>query len=73
MKKSILLLFLLVSSFVFSQNVFWYNVLLEVDSKDVSTVAGLVDDFYSNHPKPTNVNVAFSSIAFYIIVHFRNI
>ena len=63
MKKSILLLFLLVSSFVFSQNVFWYNVLLEVDSKDVSTVAGLVDDFYSNHPKPTNVNVAFSSIA----------
>ncbi|MDA9602597.1 hypothetical protein N9S18_01935 [Flavobacteriaceae bacterium] len=62
MKKSILLLSLLVSSFVFSQNVFWYNVLLEVDSKNASTVAGLVDGFYSNHPKPSNVNVAFSSI-----------
>tara|TARA_B110001452_G_C15077278_1_gene375945 strand:- start:100 stop:708 length:609 start_codon:yes stop_codon:yes gene_type:complete len=37
--------------------------MLEVDSKNVSTVAGLVDDFYSNHPKPSNVNVAFSSVA----------
>ena len=36
--------------------------MLEVDSKDASTVAGLVDDFYSNHPKPSNVKVAFSSI-----------
>ena len=62
MKKNILLLSLLVSSFVFSQNLYWYNVHLEVDSKDASTVAGLVDDFYSNHPKPANVKVAFSSI-----------
>ena len=62
MKKIILLLSLLVSSFVFSQNIFWYNVLLEVDSKDASTVAGLVDDFYSNRAKPSNVNVALYSI-----------
>lgn len=62
MKKSILLLFLLVSSFVFSQNIFWYDVLLEVDSKNASTVADLVDGFYSNHSKPSNVSVAFSSI-----------
>lgn len=62
MKKPILLLCLLVSSFVFSQNFFWYDVLLEVDGKNASTVAGLVDGFYSNHPKPANVNVAFSSI-----------
>ena len=62
MKKSIILLSLLVSSFVSSQNVFWYNVLLEVDSKNASTVAGLVDGFYSTHPKATNVKVEFSSI-----------
>ena len=62
MKKSILLLSLLVSSFVFSQNVFWYDVLLELDSKNASTVAGLVDGFYSNHTKSSNVNVEFSSI-----------
>ena len=62
MKKSILLLSLLVSSFVFSQNIFWYDVLLEVDSKNASTVAGLVDGFYSNHKKASNVNVSFSSI-----------
>ena len=62
MKKSILLLSLLVSSFVFSQNVFWYDVLLEVDSKNALTVAGLVDGFYSNHTKASNVNVEFSSI-----------
>tara|TARA_Y100000385_G_scaffold255338_1_gene280868 strand:+ start:152 stop:346 length:195 start_codon:yes stop_codon:yes gene_type:complete len=36
--------------------------MLEVDSKDPLTVAGLVDNFYSNHPKPSNVKVAFSSI-----------
>tara|TARA_B110001450_G_scaffold53379_1_gene49956 strand:- start:136 stop:744 length:609 start_codon:yes stop_codon:yes gene_type:complete len=36
--------------------------MLEVDSKDVSTVAGLVDGFYSSHPKPSNVKVEFSSI-----------
>jgi hypothetical protein len=62
MKKSILFLSLLVSSFVFSQNIFWYDVLLEVDSKNASTVAGLVDEYYSNHPKPSNVTVEFSSI-----------
>tara|TARA_B110000902_G_scaffold163209_1_gene186722 strand:- start:153 stop:761 length:609 start_codon:yes stop_codon:yes gene_type:complete len=36
--------------------------MLEVDSKDVSTVAGLVDGFYSSHPKPSNIKVEFSSI-----------
>lgn len=62
MKKSILLFFLLVSSLGFSQNVFWYDVLLEVDSKNASAVADLVDGFYSNHTKASNVKVSFSSI-----------
>ena len=63
MKKVFTVFSFLICSLVFSQNLYWYDVMLEVDSKDVSTVAGLVDNFYSNHPKPTNVNVAFSSIA----------
>ena len=63
MKKVFTVFSFLICSLVFSQNLFWYDVMLEVDSKDVSTVAGLVDNFYSNHPKPSNVNVAFSSIA----------
>ena len=62
MQKRILLLSLLVSSFVSSQNVFWYDVLLEVDSKNASTVEDLVDGFYSNHTKASNVNVQFSNI-----------
>ena len=63
MKKIFTVLSILICSIVFSQNLYWYNVMLEVDSKGVSTVAGLVDDFYSNHPKPSNVKVAFSSIS----------
>ena len=62
MKKIFILLSFLICSLAYSQNVFWYNVMLEVDSRDASSVAGLIDDFYSNHPKPSNVNVEFSSI-----------
>jgi len=62
MKKIFTSLSILICSLVFSQNLFWYDVMLEVDSKDASTVASLVDDFYSNHPKPPDVKVAFSSI-----------
>ena len=62
MKKIFILLSFLICSLAYSQNVFWYNVMLEVDSSDASSVAGLIDDFYSNHPKPSNVNVEFSSI-----------
>ena len=63
MKKVFTVFSFLICSLVFSQNLYWYDVMLEVNSKNVSTVAGLVDDFYSNHPKPSNVNVAFSSVA----------
>jgi hypothetical protein len=62
MKKVFTVFSFIVCSLVFSQNLYWYDVMLEVDSKDASTVAGLVDDFYSNHHKPSNVKVAFSSI-----------
>ena len=62
MKNVFILFSILISSLTFSQNVFWYDVMLEVDGKNASTVASLVDDFYSNHKKSSNVTVEFSSI-----------
>ena len=62
MKKIFTIFTLMIFSLVHSQNVFWYNVFLEVDPNHTSSVVGLVDDFYSNHPKPSNISVEFSSI-----------
>ena len=61
MKKIILIFSLFIYYISFSQQVFWYDVYLEVDS-NASAVADLVDDFYSNYPKPSDVKVAFSSL-----------
>ena len=44
MKNVFILFSILISSLTFSQNVFWYDVMLEVDGKNASTVASLVDD-----------------------------
>ncbi len=62
MKNVFILFSILISSLTFSQNVFWYDVMLEVDGENASTVASLVDDFYSNHKKSSDVTVEFSSI-----------
>ena len=62
MKNVFILFSILFSSLTFSQNVFWYDVMLEVEGKNASTVASLVDDFYSNHEKSSDVTVDFSSI-----------
>ena len=62
MKNVFILFCILFSSLTFSQNVFWYDVMLEVEGKNASTVAGLVDGFYSNHEKSSDVTVNFSSI-----------
>ena len=62
MKKTLLLFSLFVSSFMFSQNVFWYDVLLEIDATDTESAANLIDGFYSNHTIAEDVAVAFSSI-----------
>ena len=62
MKNVFILFSILISSLTFSQNVFWYDVMLEVEGKNASTVAGLVDGFYSNHEKSSDVTVEFSSI-----------
>ena len=62
MKKTLLLFSLFVSSFMFSQNVFWYDVLLEINATDTESAANLIDGFYSNHTIAEDVSVAFSSI-----------
>ena len=62
MKNVFILFSILFSSLTFSQNVFWYDVMLEVEGKNASTVASLVDGFYSNHKKSSDVTVEFSSI-----------
>ena len=61
MKKILLIFSLFIYSISFSQQIFWYDVFLEVES-NASVVAELVDEFYSNHPKSSDVKVAFSSI-----------
>ena len=62
MKKTLLLFSLFVSSFMFSQNVFWYDVLLEINATDTESAANLIDGFYSNHTIAEDVSVVFSSI-----------
>ena len=62
MKNLLLVVSLLVSSLVFSQDTYWYDVLLEVKGENTENVASLVDQYYSNIDIPENVSVAFSSI-----------
>ena len=62
MKNLLFTVFLFVSSLVFSQNTYWYDVLLEVKAENTENVASLVDEYYSNIDIPENVSVAFSSI-----------
>ena len=62
MKNVLLIVSLFVSSLVFSQDTYWYDVLLEVKGENTKNVASLVDGYYSNIDIPENVSVAFSSI-----------
>jgi hypothetical protein len=62
MKNLLFTVFLFVSSLVFSQNTYWYDVLLEVKAENTENVASLVDGYYSSIDIPENVSVAFSSI-----------
>jgi hypothetical protein len=63
MKKLLLsfLILMLGSASVKAQS-FLTETRFEVDRKDASAYAALVDGFYSKHPKPENVMVVFSYI-----------
>jgi len=63
MKKILLLFSLLLSFNSFSQNIYWFDVIIDVDRGNASNVAELVTDYYSSIKIPEDVSVSFSSIA----------
>ena len=48
MKKLLLLFSLLLSINSFSQNIYWFDVIIDVDGGNASNVAELVTDYYSS-------------------------
>ena len=63
MKKYIYFLTLLFSISSFGQEIFWYNVLLEVKPSNTSIVENLVDEYYSDFDFTENTSMSFSNIA----------
>ena len=62
MKKLLLLFSLLISFNSLSQNIYWYDVIIDVDGEDAANVAELVTDYYSNIDIPEDVSISFSGI-----------
>ena len=63
MKKLLILFSLLLSINGFSQNIYWFDVIIDVDGGNASNVAELITDYYSSIKIPEDVSVSFSSIA----------
>ena len=63
MKKLLLLFSLFISFTSFSQNIYWFDVTIDVDGGNASSVAELVTGYYSSIKIPEDVSVSFSSIA----------
>ena len=63
MKKLLIFFSLLLSINGFSQNIYWFDVIIDVDGGNASNVAELVTDYYSSIKIPEDVSVSFSSIA----------
>ncbi|MAW08745.1 MAG: hypothetical protein CBD60_00320 [Flavobacteriaceae bacterium TMED200] len=63
MKKLLLLFSLFISFTIFSQNIYWLDVTIDVDGGNASSVAELVTAYYSSIKIPEDVSVSFSSIA----------
>jgi len=64
MKRLILSLCLLSSGYVFSQNITWQNVTLNVPNENSQAVFNLIDGFYSNIGIPEGVRVSLWNIQF---------
>ena len=62
MKKYIYFLSFLFSISLTSQELYWYDVLLEVESDDVVEFEKAVDKFYSSVDFPEGVAMTFSTI-----------
>ena len=64
MKRLLLPLCLLFGGFVFSQNITWQNVTLNVPNENAQAVFNLIDGFYSNVEIPEGVRVSLWNIQF---------
>ena len=64
MKKLILSLCLLSSGYIFSQNITWQNITLNVPNENSQAVENLIDGFYSNIQIPEGVRVSLWNIQF---------
>jgi len=64
MKRLILSLYLLSSGYIFSQNITWQNVTLNVPNENSQAVFNLIDGFYSNVEIPEGVRVSLWNIQF---------
>ena len=62
MKKFYLLLCFLFSASLFSQQLYWYDVILEVNSEDTVEFEKAVDSYYSSVDFPADVTMTFSAI-----------
>ena len=62
MKKYIYILTIFFSISLSAQELFWYDVLLEVEGEDVTEFEKTVDAYYSSVDFPEDVTMTFSSI-----------
>lgn len=60
--KKLLLLFITIPFFGFSQQLYWYDVFFEVEGSNGDAVTTLVNDYYSTIEKPDDIAVSFSRI-----------
>lgn len=62
MKNFYLLLSFLFSASLFSQQLYWYDVILEVNGEDTIEFEKAVDNYYSSVDFPADVTMTFSAI-----------
>jgi len=57
--KKLLLIFITIPFFGFSQQLYWYDVFFEVEAGNGKTVTTLVDNYYSTVERTSDIAVSF--------------
>tara|TARA_X000001036_G_C20522381_1_gene742653 strand:+ start:40 stop:723 length:684 start_codon:yes stop_codon:yes gene_type:complete len=60
--KKILLIIFIIPLFGFSQQLYWYDVFFEIQGGSANAVTTLVNDYYSNVERPSDLAISFSRI-----------
>ena len=60
--KKLIYLFLVLPLTLGAQELYWYDVFLEIPRENRDSAITLIDDFYSSIEIPSDVSIAFSSI-----------